>query len=129
MIVINPLANKKKVRNIVNVISSALSKRQVDFIAFTESWPQEINIYKEVWVIGGDGTLNYFLNFYNNITIPIVIFKGGTGNDFAWKLYGNVSVNAQIVKVLGAKPQSVDAAECNGRKFINGVGIGFDGEV
>ncbi len=129
LLLINPLANKKRIEKISSQISAALSERKIAFTSFTEPWPAEINIYKEVWLIGGDGTLNYFLNFYKNISIPIVIFKGGTGNDFATRLYGKLSIIGQINKVLISEPRSVDAAECNGRKFINGAGIGFDGEV
>jgi len=129
LLLINPLANKKKIEKISSQVSNVLSQRKIDFISFTELWPEEINFYKEVWLIGGDGTVNYFLNFYKNIEIPIVIFKGGTGNDFATRLYGKMSTDEQINKVLVANPQNIDAAECNGRKFINGVGIGFDGEV
>ena len=129
LLLINPLANKKKIEKIISRISNALFHKNVDFISFTGSWPSEINIYKEAWVIGGDGTLNYFLNAYTNIDIPIVIFKGGTGNDFATRLYGNINIDEQIKKVIEIIPRKVDAAECNGRKFINGVGIGFDGEV
>ena len=129
LLLINPLANKKKIEKISSGIADILSKRKIDFISFTDSWPAEINIYKEVWLLGGDGTVNYFLNFYKNIEIPVVIFKGGTGNDFATRLYGNMNIEEQINKVLDASTRNVDAAECNGRKFINGVGIGFDGEV
>ncbi len=129
LLLLNPLGNKNRIEKILSEISSILSGRKISFISFTESWPTEINIYKEVWLIGGDGTVNYFLNFYKNIEIPIVIFKGGTGNDFATRLYGKMSIDEQINIILDAKPRYVDAAECNGRKFINGVGIGFDGEV
>ena len=129
LLLINPLANRKRIENIVAQITTELSDRNIAFKSFTGSWPADINIYNEVWIIGGDGTLNYFLNIYTNIGLPIVIFKGGTGNDFVTKLYGKINVAEQIDLVLTAKPKYVDAAECNGRKFINAVGIGFDGEV
>lgn len=129
LVLINPLGNKRRVKKIVSKISSALTQRKIPFETFAEEWPPEINAYKEMWLLGGDGTMNYFLNFYSHIEIPIVIFKGGTGNDFATKLYGNISVTEQIENVLTAGVKKVDAAECNGRQFINGVGIGFDGEV
>ncbi len=129
LLLINPLGNNKRLGKIVDQISSLLSGRKISFISFTECWPLEINAYKEVWLIGGDGTLNYFINYYNSVEIPIVIFKGGTGNDFSTKLYGNITVGEQVDKVLTTEIRSIDAAECNGRKFINGVGIGFDGEV
>jgi YegS/Rv2252/BmrU family lipid kinase len=129
VLLINPLAKKNKTQQIVAEINKILSKKKIPFASFTEQWPAEINIFKEVWLNGGDGTLNYFLNFYKDISIPIAIFKGGTGNDFGSKLYGPISINTQIKKVLTAEIKNVDAAECNGRKFINGAGIGFDGEV
>jgi YegS/Rv2252/BmrU family lipid kinase len=129
LLLINPLANKNKIDKIISEISSILSERKISFTSFSQSWPEEINTYKEVWLIGGDGTINYLLNFYKNIEIPIVIFKGGTGNDFATRLYGKINIKDQINKTLEATPKYVDAADCNGRKFINGVGLGFDGEV
>ncbi|MDQ6756454.1 MAG: hypothetical protein M3004_05925, partial [Bacteroidota bacterium] len=128
-LLVNPLANKKRTKKITAEIIETLSKKKIAFECFNKLWPNDINVYKEVWLVGGDGTINYFLNFYKPITIPIIIFKGGTGNDFAWKLYSDISVDEQIKKVLASPPQNVDAGECNGRIFINGVGIGFDGEV
>lgn len=89
VLLINPLAKKERIKNVNTQIVSFLSRRKISYKSFIEDWPAEINIYKEVWLIGGDGTVNYFLNFYKEIIIPIAIFKGGTGNDFAWKLYGH----------------------------------------
>ncbi len=129
LILVNPLANKTKTEKILKQIQAILSGKNILFEKFTEKWPAEINIYKEVWLIGGDGTLNYFINLYDTVEIPIVIFKGGTGNDFATKLYGKSKIDEQVQIIFDAVPKKVDAAECNGRKFINGVGIGFDGEV
>ncbi len=129
VLLINPLAKKNKTKQIVAEINEILSKKKIPFASFTEHWPAEINTFKEAWLIGGDGTVNYFLNRYKVVNIPIVIFKGGTGNDFAWKLYDGVDVKQQIDTVLSAAPQPVDAAQCNDRIFINGIGIGFDGEV
>jgi diacylglycerol kinase family enzyme len=103
LLLINPLGNKKKIKKIIDQISEALSQRKISSTSFLETWPAEINIYKEVWIVGGDGTLNYFLNFYKNIDIPIIIFKGGTGNDFATKLYSDINVEQQITKVLTAE--------------------------
>ena len=129
LLLINPLAKRKIIEEIVTQITSALSKRNIDSASFIGNWPTNINVFKEAWIIGGDGTVNFFLNAYPFIEIPIVIFRGGTGNDFATKLYGRINIAEQVKVVLAAEPKYVDAAECNGRKFINGIGIGFDGEV
>lgn len=128
-LLINPKANKKKVDKIFSEISATLSAKAIRFETFIDVWPEEINLYAQIWLIGGDGTLNYLINYYAIVNIPIVIFKGGTGNDFATKLYGKVTVPAQINKVLLSEVKRIDAAMCNGKKFINGVGVGFDGEV
>src|SRR5580765_4485825 len=99
VVLINPQSAKLKSDKILDIISSVLHSRLIKFICFKEEWPALINIYKEVWLIGGDGTMNYFLNYYKEILIPIAIFKGGTGNDFSWKLYGNISIAEQINKI------------------------------
>ena len=128
-VLVNPLGNKKRTGKIAAGIVDGLSQRKIPFEIFDANWPAAIEQYLEAWIVGGDGTLNFFLNFYNNPTLPLVIFKGGTGNDFSTKLYGKRTVKQQVETVLAADSRRVDAAECNGQKFINGVGIGFDGEV
>lgn len=129
VLLINPVGNKKITQKIFTQICDVFAQKKILFTSCTETWPQQINNYKEAWIIGGDGTLNYFINFYSDIKIAIVVFKGGTGNDFSTKLYGKITVAAQVNKVLNSEIKLVDAAECNGRRFINGVGIDFDGEV
>ena len=98
-------------------------------MVYTANWPVGLEQCSEAWIVGGDGTLNYFINKYPGIKIPLVIFKGGTGNDLAWKLYGEISLHEQVELVLNVPPKPVDAALCNEQLFINIVGIGFDGEV
>ena len=67
LLLINPLGNKKRIGKIVAQISYVLSQQKISFLSFTETWPAEINIYKEVWLVGGDGTVNYLLNFHQQI--------------------------------------------------------------
>ena len=64
-----------------------------------------------------------------NITIPLSIFKGGTGNDFHQLLYGLITAEEQIEKVVTGTTCLVDAGICNEKLFLNGVGIGFDGVI
>lgn len=127
-IFVNTSAGKGNAAAVQTVIENKLKESRIPFIMYTDAWPQTIEL-TEAWVVGGDGTLNYFINKYPQLKIPVVIFKGGTGNDFAWKLYGNLNTAEQISRVLSARPQPVDAASCNGKLFVNSVGIGFDGEV
>ncbi len=125
---INPLAGKGKAIKIAAAVQQRLQAENIAFAAF-EAWSADFPAVTEAWVIGGDGTLNYFINFYKELAVPIVIFKGGTGNDFAWKLYGNSSLQEQLNTVLSATVKRVDAGLCNGKFYLNSVGVGFDGEV
>ena len=44
-------------------------------------------------------------------------------------LYGDITVSKQVDKILHAGTQYIDAGDCNGKLFLNGVGIGFDGAI
>ena len=128
-ILVNPRSGRGKAVKTGNWIAKELTERNIMFVIFRNSWPEELINFREVWIVGGDGTVNYFLNQYKKIPIPLAIFKGGTGNDFAWKLYGNRDIHRQLDLVLNASARPVDAAQCNGLLYVNSLGIGFDGEV
>lgn len=110
-------------------LQELLDKQQIPCTVFLDHWPDRFTGFTDVFILGGDGTLNHFINQYPNISIPLSVFKGGSGNDFGWKLYGNLSFEEQLRRLLASAPHPVDAGSCNGRLFLNGVGIGFDGEV
>jgi diacylglycerol kinase (ATP) len=128
-ILVNPKAGKGKSLMIMEQLQILLQQRSINHQTFTNEWPAQFEGFTDVWIIGGDGTLNYFINHYPDIQLPLAIFKGGTGNDFAWKLYDDCSLIEQLQIVLSSTPQPVDAAQCNKYLFLNGVGIGFDGAV
>ncbi len=79
--------------------------------------------------MGGDGTINYTINHFRDIAIPIGFIRCGTGNDFTTLLYGEQTIAQSIESALLAEPKPVDAGECNGKLFLNGSGIGFDGWI
>jgi YegS/Rv2252/BmrU family lipid kinase len=128
-VVCNPLAGNGRASVLAEKILSELVRRQISHENFEDRWPQDFSGFTEVFIVGGDGTLNYFINRYPQIKTPLVIFKGGSGNDFHWLLYGNKKFEEQLDLVLASDPKPVDAGRCNENFFINGVGIGFDGAV
>ncbi len=128
-IFLNPRSGKGASKLIAETIQSRLQAINRPYQLYTTHWPAQLDALAEAWIIGGDGTINYFINQYPSIHIPLVLFKGGTGNDFAWKLYGNISVEEQLNLVLSTTPKPVDAGICNGKMFVNSIGIGFDGDV
>lgn len=126
---VNPKAGNGRSLKLSAKLSLMLKAKQLMHELFTDQWPASFEGFTDVWIIGGDGTMNYFINHYPTINLPLALFKGGTGNDFAWKLYGDCSTEEQFEIVLQSSPQPVDAALCNNALYMNGVGIGFDGEV
>lgn len=129
-ILYNSFSNNGKGLQVSKTICKYLSSKKIDFQKHENQWPETIEKEVTIWLIGGDGTMNYFLNYYGILPNPIALFAGGTGNDFHWKLYGNISLEKQIDKVLNhAQEKLVDIAQCNGQLFVNSIGLGFDGEV
>lgn len=125
----NSKAGKGNAARLLTWIEHELRLRELKFTSFVDDWPESWDPFSEVWIIGGDGTLNYFINRYPDFNLPLAIFRGGTGNDLAWKLYGAVSKELQLDIALNRPVRLVDAGSCNGKIFINAAGVGFDGEV
>jgi len=128
-VVCNPLAGVGKAITLAEKIAGELFVRQITFVVFKERRPEKFENFTDIFIVGGDGTLNYFVNHYFDIKIPLVIFEGGTGNDFHWLLYGKMSFGEQLQLALTNEPKPIDLGRCNERYFLNGVGIGFEGDV
>ena len=81
----------------------------------------------EIVIVGGDGTLNYFVNEINDLEIHNKIYyrASGTGNDFMHdieKIDGEeILINQYVYNLPTVYVKDVE------RKFINGVGFGIDG--
>lgn len=125
----NSKAGKGKAIVLAHCLQKKLKQLKIRHQLFTDDFPGHFDQFSAVWIVGGDGTLNYFINRYPSFRIPIALFKGGSGNDFAWKLYGNKTTDEYAEIALNEIPTKTDAGVCNGKYFINGAGIGFDGEV
>jgi diacylglycerol kinase (ATP) len=128
-LVCNALAGSGKAIMLAEKIAVALASRNTSFTFYKENWPQRFNTFTTIFIVGGDGTLNYFINLYPSIKLPLVIFNGGTGNDFHWLLYGNKTFDEQLQIALEGNAKPIDIGKCNAHYFINGVGVGFEGAV
>lgn len=129
-LITNSLSGNGRAIELSHQIVSMLEKRDIGSTIFKEyDWSDEVYNYDHVWIVGGDGTVNYFVNRYHDIKKPLCIFNGGTGNDFYALLYGNITLENQIAKALSTNPKPIDAGKCNDRYFLNGVGLGFEGAV
>ncbi len=79
-------------------------------------------------IVGGDGTLNHFINGVEDreYSFPIYCYAAGTGNDFINDVTGEKSDElVEINKYIRRLP----VIEVKGQKykFINGIGYGIDG--
>jgi len=128
---VNP---QKKSSNILDYLTWVLAKVAQEMPAwqiqvFSEKWPENFEGVDEIWLLGGDGTYHYYINHYPTCSLPIALFKGGTGNDFFWKVFGDISREQHLSDVLKGKTEALDAGQVNHMLFLNGVGIGIEGEV
>lgn len=84
----------------------------------------------ELAILGGDGTLNYFINHIEEIpNVPVYLYAAGTGNDFLNDIKEYVEPVNNLYRInnfLVGLPR----VEVKGKtyRFINGIGFGVDGE-
>jgi YegS/Rv2252/BmrU family lipid kinase len=130
-ILANPIAGSGKAASIASKLQEVLTNYHISNTVYIRQWPTHelLDEFSDCWIIGGDGTINYFINHYPHCKSCISLFDGGTGNDFAWKLYGNISLEQKIKLLLSATPKLIDAGQVNDKLYINCLGVGFDGEI
>ena len=129
-VIYNPLAGNGNAEEDAKLLQMVLGEnleyydmtRITNYVAFLSGMEKDDYLV----IVGGDGTLNRFVNDTNGIDISqeIFYFPSGSGNDFARDIgtNGNPAVITQYLKNL-------PSVEVNGKRyrFINGVGFGIDG--
>ncbi len=128
-IVCNSLAGNGRAVAMAKRLASELHNKGVGHVLFIVDWPNDFTNFTDAWIVGGDGTINFFFNKYPGLRLPLVIFNGGTGNDVHAVLYKGKTFEEQLQVALTGNPKAIDAGKCNDRYFLNGVGIGFEGSV
>lgn len=128
-VVCNPLSGKGKPLKLLPLFEAYLKKEGLPFQSFTGKLPDSLAGFSDLVIMGGDGTLNYVLNHFKTIHVPIGYISCGTGNDIGMLLLPGKTFEEQFKTAIYTNPQKVDVGVCNGRLFLNGAGIGFDGWV
>lgn len=130
----NPLSNNKrgveKARQIIEKIGEAI---EIDVTERTEEslreFCQDLDLLNDkIYLVGGDGTLQRFMNATYGLELPPVIFcAGGTGNDFCNDLGSDVVKDGMVE--VNEYLKKLPTVHVNGQsfRFINGVGYGIDG--
>ena len=129
-VIYNPLAGNGKTKEDSQLLQFVLDEeleyydmtRITNYAAFLSSMEKEDYLV----IVGGDGTLNRFVNDTDGIALEqeILYFPTGTGNDFAREVRANGNPVA-ITPYL----KNLPTVQVNGKtyRFINGVGFGIDG--
>ena len=98
---------------------------EVDYSEFFE----EIEKDSKIVLVGGDGTLNRFINDTDsfNFDNEIYYIANGSGNDFLNDIKHNVDENKPVLvnKFFENLPKVTVKGET--KKFLNGIGYGIDG--
>jgi len=126
---VNVQAGKGKPLKVLPSVEQSLDQAGYTYEVITSNFPATLQSFTDIVIIGGDGTINYIINHYPEISVPIGIVPAGSGNDLAFTLFPKANLSEQIENALHGEVRMIDAGLCNGRIFLNCLGIGFDGEV
>lgn len=129
----NPSARNGKAAEDLQLIKKTLDGQDVEIYAVTDiddyvSVIDKIQPEDIVYIVGGDGTLNRFINDSTNLRIlgDIFFYSAGTGNDFKH----DVDPDNSLYRIrLNDYIRNLPTVTVGGvtYKFINGIGFGIDG--
>jgi YegS/Rv2252/BmrU family lipid kinase len=139
LVIVNPTAGKGRHLDRLEQIKSEFIQRSVSYDLYftTEERNADLlansiiknKVYTDLMIVGGDGTINESINGVRDKQLAISVISFGTGNDTIKHIQSKFDFKSQIETAFNGKIKRIDAGECNGRLFLNGVGIGFDGKV
>jgi YegS/Rv2252/BmrU family lipid kinase len=136
--IINPAAGNGEQMHSVSQIQSFCRDQGWTFETVMTKGPGEAIVqareasknYEVIVAVGGDGTVNEVVSGIVSTQAVLGILPAGSGNDFAMTigLSKNLKKNLEILNRASLK--TVDLGQVNdSRYFINGIGVGFDGEA
>lgn len=138
LLIVNPEAGSRRTMAALPEIDRILRGQKVQFeFHFTDRRGHATELVQElgdrfdtIVSVGGDGTINEIINGMPNLDKPLAIIPIGTGNDFARSCcipHDNVSKSLEIL--LQEDIKQLDVGLVNDRRFINAMGLGYEGQV
>lgn len=135
----NPVAGRKKVGKLLRELSDFFLSRGPGISFLIHETTSDLkgektikekldNSFTDLVIMGGDGTIHEAVNGLP-FNLPISIIPAGTGNDYVKSLSIGKTLPDQLTTVINGVITEVDLGYCDGRKFTNGMGIGFDGQI
>lgn len=138
--IINPVAGSGYGLTLIGKINEMIRKNSLDAeIVQTESKGHATELARQyadrgfthIIGVGGDGTLNEIARaLVNRGNIIIGLIAAGTGNDFIQIAgFPGRFKESDWEVFFGANVMKMDVGQCNGKIFLNGLGLGFDAQV
>jgi len=136
--IVNPVAGQGKKLSFVSEITDFCQRNYLNYkLVMTHKPKEAIELareaskkYEVIVAVGGDGTVNEVVNGMADSESKLGIIPIGSGNDFAKQMGLTYNLRKDLEILMASKIMDVDLGLVNQRHyFINGLGVGFDGEV
>jgi diacylglycerol kinase family enzyme len=130
LLLYNPLSKNNKGNITTHKLVRYYKKNNIPFrlksiikIDDTVKFLDEKDHFKNIILLGGDGTINRFVNDIENYVLktPIYLKRNGSGNDFLRSLKHQKTTTQEIMQATFDDKKT--------QLFLNGAGIGLDGLV
>lgn len=140
LVIYNPFAGGGRAKEVMQFMNNYFLEIGFhDYFVYTTEKPQDKEGIQKaslvphdlVVIIGGDGTISDCINALEHPEKErFMLIPCGSGNDFARSFYPNLERAEQYFALFESSDfMEIDIGLCNGKRFINGVGIGYDGTV
>lgn len=136
--IVNPVAGQGKKLFFVSEITSFCQQKNLRYKVVMTHRPKEAielareasKKYEVIVAVGGDGTVNEVVNGIVDTNVKLGIIPIGSGNDFAKQMGLTYNLKKDLDILIQGNIRVVDLGMVNKKYyFINGLGVGFDGEV
>ena len=136
-VVANPASGRQKIGKMLRNLTDFFEQKECSYKLFETSFEKrghhtvEENLteeYTDLVVVGGDGSIHEAVNGLKH-DVPVSFLPAGTGDDFIKNFTIGNSIREQLETILEGKEKVIDLGLCNEKKFVNGVGVGFDGQI
>ncbi len=133
--IVNPVSGSGLAAQKFKEVSKLLEAKGVDFSFDYTAAPRHATALAKAAIergkrliaaVGGDGTVNEVAAATIGTDAVLAVLPFGTGNDFTKVMGFAKDVEGAADTILNGTVKNADAAEVNGRPFINVAGLGFD---
>ncbi len=138
LLIVNPVGGSGKTLKALPEIESIFRKRGLAYeFHFTQEPMHATELVKEladdfdvIVAVGGDGTINEIINGLPELNKPFGLIPIGTGNDFARSCCIPLDDPESAIDILiEHNDQKIDVGLVNERRFVNVLGLGFEGRA